>query len=268
MDGAIRRLAGKVLHSKPTLFVRSRLNRLIFHGRRYECPICGAKLRKYLPYGRRNALLERMHVVGGGRREHGLCPVCGSLDRERLLYLFLCRETDIFSRPVRLLHVAPERPLERLFRASSRIEYITADKFRNSVAVKMDITSMPFPDMCFDAVLCNHVLEYVADEVTALKECYRVLKPGGWAIIQEQIAESLEITYENPALVSAADRLAEYGDGDHVRLYGRDYARRMERGGFAVKVFDWSTEPEGFGLPENRYGLLERESVFFLRRPL
>ena len=94
------------------------------------------------------------------------------------------------------------------------------------------------------------------------------LKPGGWAIIQEQIAESLEITYENPALVSAADRLAEYGDGDHVRLYGRDYARRMERGGFAVKVFDWSTEPEGFGLPENRYGLLERESVFFLRRPL
>jgi SAM-dependent methyltransferase len=203
-----------------------------------------------------------MNVLGAGLRPNARCPVCGSLDRDRLLYLYLLHKTSLFTQPLKLLHIAPERPLERILRRQGRLDYVTSDLLRDDVMVKADLKDLPFPDDSFDAVICNHVLEYIRDERKAISEIRRVLRPGGWAILQEQIALALETTYEKPEHLSPSEQYAAYGEPGHVRLYGKDYARRIEEAGFRVEVFQWSTEDEAFGGRRNTFGLLEGESVF------
>jgi SAM-dependent methyltransferase len=216
----------------------------------------------FLPYGDDHPVFAKMRVLGAGRRPNARCPVCGSLDRDRLLYLYLLHKTSTFLKPVKLLHVAPERPLERIFRRQRRIDYVTSDLSRDDVMVKADLINLPFPSNSFDAVICNHVLEYLADDRRAMAEIHRVLRPGGWAILLEQIALALDTTYQESRRLTRSEQYAVYGEPGHVRLYGKDYHKRIEEVGFRVEVFQWSTEDESFGVPGNTFGLLEGESVY------
>jgi SAM-dependent methyltransferase len=240
----------------------SLLRRVYHYGHRYECPFCHAHLRRFLPYGDDHPVLREKKVLGAGRRPNASCPVCGSLDRDRLLYQYLRHKTSIFHTPLKLLHMAPERGLQEILAGQDQIDYVTADLSRDDVMVKADLNNLPFPAGEFDAVICNHVLEYLADDRRALSEILRVLKPGGWAIIQEQIALTLETTYEESGPLTREEQYALYGEPGHVRLYGKDYHTRIEKAGFRVEVFRWSAGDEGFGGPENRLGLLEGECVY------
>jgi ubiquinone/menaquinone biosynthesis C-methylase UbiE len=152
------------------------------------------------------------------------------------------------------------------FESLPEIEYVTADLDRPDVQLKMDLTNIELPDARFDAIICCHVLEHVVDDHKAISELYRVLKPGGWAILQVPISPN-SATYEDCSIVEPSEQERAFGQQGHVRIYGMDYLDRLQRAGLTVKVFRWQSESERFGGRENIFGLIENEPLFFARRP-
>lgn len=240
---------------------------LAYSGDRLACPFCHRQFRRMIPRGLKHAVLAEKQVIGSGYRPDAFCPGCLSYDRERLVYLYLKNKTDVLSRPVKLLHVAPERQLEKVFRHTPTIDYLTGDLFAEVVDVKLDVTAMQFPDDTFDVTLCNHVMEHVPEDRKAMSEILRTLKPGGFALIQTPISKVLEATFEDFSVTSEAEKEVAFGQKDHCRIYAHDYRARLASAGFQVEVFDWMKEPEGFGNPENRFALNPEEMVFICRKP-
>jgi len=143
--------------------------------------------------------------------------------------------------------------------------YITADIESPLAKVKMDIHKMPFADRSFDVVLCNHVLEHVDNDIVAMQEIHRVLRPGGFAILQVPFFSPVpEITIEDPAITSPRDREIHFGQDDHVRKFGKDYAARINRSGLLAM-------PDAFAqeiIDAGRYGISRNEIVYKSIRPL
>jgi len=249
--------------SRLKLFIR----KLRFYGWKYECPICDSGIRKLRPFGYKFPVLEEKQVIGGGFRPNAQCPVCKATDRERLLYLYLSRQTRLFIEKVKLLHVAPEPALCSIIKNYSNIDYLTADIISDKVMVKMDITDIDYPDESFDVIICNHVLEHIIDDRKAMSELYRVLKPGGWGIVQVPISLSLQQTFEDASVTTSSEREIVFGQSDHVRIYAMDYLQRLIDCGFQTSQFKWWSDAEFVG-QNNKYGLLENESVFQISKPL
>lgn len=239
---------------------------MMYFGSRYHCPICDSHLCKLRPYGVDSAALANKGIVGGGYRINARCPVCYSTDRDRLLYLYLSRKTDLLSLPAKLLHVAPEGHLSTLLSQHNNIDYLTADLNSNTAMAKMDITQISYPNHSFDVILCNHVLEHISDDTQAMSELYRVLKPSGWGILQVPMSLTLKQTYEDPTKVTPAQRLEAFGQEDHVRIYAMDYVNRLEAAGFEVKPFQWWRHEVDFGGLDNQSGLLKNETLFFVTK--
>jgi len=217
-------------------------------GSQVACPCCDGHFRKFLP-------------TQGGRRENARCPKCGSLERHRLLWLYLRERTSIFTDELKVLHFAPEYAFQRNLRSMLNLDYISADIGSPFAAISTDITSIPLQDDSFDVDLCNHVLEHVLDDHTALKELFRVLRSGGWAILQSPIDNTRDETFEDPQVVEPEDRERIFGQHDHVRIYGRDYKARLERAGFGVNQDSFSHELEHETV--RRYGLADDQDIFF-----
>ncbi len=200
----------------------------IYKGNNVSCPVCEKKFKKFLPYG-----------YGKANKDNRLCPYCLSLERHRLLWLYLNEKTDFFSSEKKVLHIAPEQPFIKKFKNLTNIDYTTADLYSPVVDVKTDIRNMIFKDNEFDVVICNHVLEHIDDEQKAMKEILRVMKPGAWAILQVPVDYSLNETFEDPDIKTAKEREKYYGQYDHVRQYGKDYPERLRQAGFKVKEDDF-----------------------------
>jgi SAM-dependent methyltransferase len=193
-----------------------------YYGTGRFCPVCGRSSRRFRPFG----------VV---RREDAQCPHCGSLERHRLLWLYVSGRTDLFDgRPKKVLHVAPEPCFRRRFRQRIGDGYITADLFDATAMVKMDIMDINYPDQSFDVIYCSHVLEHVRDDRKAMREFHRVLRNTGWAILLVPITAAR--TLEDPAITTPEGRLRAFGQSDHLRRYGPDYADRLREAGFRVTV--------------------------------
>lgn len=220
-----------------------------YGGDRFEDPIDGRTYRKMLPYG-----------YEGRQRENALAPASLSLERHRLLWLYLKEETDFFTAPHKMLHVAPEQCFYGRFRKMKNLDYLTADLDSPIADVKMDIHDIQYPDNTFDVILCNHVLEHVRDDIQCMSELCRVLSPGGLAIMQVPLDPELEITDEDPDLEDPEERKRRFGQYDHVRLHGQDYPERLRKAGFKVKAVDYSRKltPEQF----DRYQLPEGEMLY------
>ena len=217
----------------------------------YYCPICETWLKCYQDY----VFVEPWHDQK--------CPRCGSLARHRAAWLLFISTTDLLnSRPKRILHIAPESCLERKLRALPHVEYLSGDLDGRNAMAMLDITSMDFGDAVFDVICCSHVLEHVRDDRRAMTEFYRVLKPGGWALVVVPI--SGDQTFEDPAVTDSAERLRLFGQEDHVRTYGFDVQERLSEAGFSVSRFTFSDVSAGMS---ECYGLHE-DSLFLCAKSL
>ena len=193
---------------------------IFYVGKNVECPICNHPYRSFLPYGRINP------------RPNALCPNCLSLERHRLIWLYLHDKTNFFSAKLKVLHIAPEPCFMKPFEKLHGEGYITADIESPLAKVKMDIHQIPFGENHFDAVLCNHVLEHVQNDIKAMSEINRVLKPGGWAILQVPFFHPIpEVTFEDNSITDPRAREKAFGQDDHVRKFGKDYSKRIEQAG-------------------------------------
>ena len=152
-----------------------------------------------------------------------------------------------------------------LIKNNSNIDYLTADLCSNAVMVKMDLTEINYPDESFDMIICNHVLEHIIDDRKAMDELYRILNPGGCAILQVPISLSLDKTYEDSSVTTPSEREKIFGQSDHVRIYAIDYLDRLKESGFQVTSFKWWNDEE-FSSLNNKFGLLQHENVFLVAK--
>lgn len=230
------------------LFLRA----LLFLGTRYKCPCCGWRIRAF--------------TIGGGAlktRDLGYCPRCNSKSRHRRDWLYLRDNTNLFSDDLKLMHVSPKYSFSRKLAKRNNIHYFGVDlSHRRHVSSFMDITNSAFQSSVFDAVICIHVLEEVPDDLRAMEELHRVLKPGGWAFISVPIQLD-QGTYEDSEFTSPEERMLAFGEAAHVRVYGLDLQQRLENSGFAVSV-DFGTDiPAGI---QEAFGIKDDENIFFCQK--
>ena len=228
---------------------------LLYRGRKYTCPVCGRSFRKFLPYG---------YVTP---RENALCPSCLALERHRLLWLFLEKETDLFQSHPKLLHIAPEvcimRHLKPHYKAC-KDRYVTADLESPLADLHFDVEAIPLADNSFDVILCNHLLEHVTDDRKALAELHRILRPKGWGILLSPVDLSRATTFEDDTITDPEERTRIFGQYDHRRIYGRDYVERLREAGFEAEQIDYRNHFEQ-ALVE-RYALPE-DLIYMVRKP-
>jgi SAM-dependent methyltransferase len=222
---------------------------IFYIGNKVTCPICTKSFRKFLPYGRINP------------RPNALCPNCLSLERHRLIWLYLNKKTNFFTQKLHVLHIAPEGCFINRFQKQHGDGYITADIESPLAKVKMDIHQIPFSENTFDVILCNHVLEHVQDDIIAMSEIKRVLKPGGFSILQVPFFHPVtEKTFEDFTIKDPKEREKLFGQDDHVRKYGTDYPTRIERAGLkaiADQFVNELSEDE-----QHRFGLAKGEVIY------
>lgn len=234
-----------------------------YRGHTYHCPICNFNTDRWFPIGIDNQVNIEKKIIGAGRRDAG-CFVCHATDRDRLLFLFLKNNLNVFNNSNQnILHIAPEKPIAKIFKQKGFKNYICGDKHEkgysySSNVLDLDISSLQFDIETFDLIICNHVLEHVIDDQKAMRELYRVLKPHGSAILQVPYSPLLEVSYENHA-VEEKDREKHFGQHDHVRVYGLDYFDKLRNAGFKVeKINLYNTFPN--------CGLNPKEDVIFCKK--
>lgn len=222
-------------------------------GDKFTDPIDGKSFKSMLPYGYET------------QRNNVLSPSTLSLERHRLLWLYLNEQTDFFkpelvsgsditsTKKIRLrdtemnsalkvLHFAPEQAFYKLFRNQKNLDYTTTDLFSPLADVKADICNLPFDDNQYDVILCNHVLEHIPDDTKAMQELYRVLKPGGMAILQIPQDLKRATTFADDSITDQKERAKIFGQYDHVRIYGRDYFDKLRSIGFKVIEEDYTNK--------------------------
>lgn len=200
----------------------------LYKGNTYTDPIDGKSYKKFLPYGYET------------QRENVLSPSTLSLERHRLLWLYLKNETTFFTTPQNVLHFAPEQAFYKRFRSLEHLDYTTTDLNSPLADVKADICNLPFQDNAYDFILCNHVLEHIPDHHKAISELYRVLKSGGTAILQVPQETERATTFEDDSITDAKERAKIFGQYDHVRVYGLDYFDILRSHGFKVDAIDYT----------------------------
>ena len=228
-------------------FYLTPLLRVLFKGNKFIDPIDGSSYSKFLSYGYRSI------------RKNALCPGTLSLERHRLLWLYLDNETNILKSNLKVLHVAPEQIFFKKFKKFNHWNYLTFDINSPIADIKGDLKSMKFKDESFDLVICNHVLEHIEDDKMALEEIYRVLNINGIAILQVPININRKKTFEDSKITSQYDREKYFGQYDHVREYGIDYKERIEQVGFQVEMINYSDNFSEEMII--RYGLLKNDLI-------
>jgi predicted SAM-dependent methyltransferase len=216
-----------------------------FAGLARTCPIC----RYHGPF----------ISVGHPPRWAARCVGCGARERHRLLHLWVKRDGGDRLAGKRILHFAPEKIVIRRMRGNPLYE--TADLMQAGVTHRVDITNVALPDASYDVVMAHHVLEHIPDDRAAMRELFRLLKPGGVALLTVPINPTRAETYEDKAITEPVARWAHFSAHDHVRYYGMDFADRLRAAGFVVDTFRLGPDEEV------RYGLLRDEWLTIATRP-
>lgn len=202
----------------------------LYRGNRYTDPIDGKSYRKFLDYGYVKI------------RSNVLSPGTLSLERHRLFWLYLNRETDFFKAKLKVLHFAPEQAFYKRFRKLDNLDYTTTDLNSPLADVKADICQLPFADDQYDFIICNHVLEHIPNDLQAMREIYRVLSPGGTAILQVPYEADRQETFQDDSITDPEERSRIFGQYDHVRVYGMDYFDRLRGVGFETEACDYTAQ--------------------------
>lgn len=228
-------------------FTAYRFRGLRHRGYAVECPCCGGTFSEFLPY------LDKQNV---------LCPSCDSLERHRLLWLYLMNEMPIYSEHLKILHFAPEYILQKRLRRLKNLDYLSVDLFSPlAMQTGVDILNLPFDENSYDLILCSHVLAHVSDDRKALREMKRVLKTTGTLILltgETPNGQTTTLEYEN--VNSAEERLKLYGRSDRFRIYGSDFAQRCEKEGFSVKLVKYAEQfPDEV---RTQFGLSTKDTIY------
>jgi SAM-dependent methyltransferase len=228
---------------------------ILYRGNKVECPVCERSFSKFLSYGSNVA-----------HRENVLCPYDLTLERHRLMWLYLTRKTDFFSaESLKVLHIAPEQCFLTLFKKQKNLDYTTADLVSPIADIHFDLHDIPLEDNQYDVIFCNHVMEHVDDPIRCMSELNRVMKSGGWAIMQVPQDMSRAETYEDKSITSPEEREKHFWQKDHVRLFGKDYPSYLEKAGFKVEEFDLNTEFDATEVVKFR--LMKKEILYIARKP-
>ena len=226
---------------------------ILYKGNNVECPVCQKHFRTFLPYGYVN------------QRENVLCPYDLTLERHRLMWLYLKNESVFFTKSnLDVLHIAPEQCFYKLFKNQKNINYLTGDLESPLADLHFDLHNIPLEENKFDVVFCNHVLEHVTDAKKCMSELYRVMKPGGFGIFQVPQDFTREKTYEDPSIISPEEREKHFWQYDHVRLFGLDYPEWLRSVGFKVEEYK---AQENFNQQQfERYRLMKKENLYIARK--
>lgn len=222
-------------------------------GNNYTDPIDGKSFKTFLPYGY------------GNQRNNVLSPSTLSLERHRLLWLYLKNETNFFSSKLKVLHFAPEQAFYKRFRKLENLDYTTTDLNSPLADIKADICNLPFEDDSYDVILCNHVLEHIPDDTKAMQELYRIMKPNGWGIFQIPQDLNRDKTFEDNSITDKKERAKIFGQYDHVRVYGRDYFDKLRSIGFTVEAVDYTVTFSTETI--TRYSLAKGELIPLVKKP-
>lgn len=245
MYKAVKKLALTVVPKrfllKNELFFRS-LFAINYRGKNHTCNICTHSLKRFI-------------VIDDG---DVLCPFCGSRARTRRLYDILTTEKLLSGR---ILHFSPSRSLYRVLSKEKSIDYVSTDFEDEFIAThRYDITAIDCPDNSFDLIICYHILEHIEDDSAAMRELFRVLKPGGACLVQTPFKEGTDV-YEDFSITSKEGRLKAFGQDDHVRIYSVDgLLQRLKTNKFTVSKQKEFKEDTRFGFTP--------ETVLFLKKPV
>lgn len=227
---------------------------LLYKGNKVECPVCEKSFSKFLSYGSDVA-----------HRENVLCPYDLTLERHRLMWLYLKGHSNFFTaEKLDVLHIAPEQCFHKKFKQQTNLNYLTGDLVSPIADMHFDLHEIPLEDNRFDVIFCNHVMEHVDDALQCMKELHRVMKPGGWGIMQVPQDTTRDVTYEDPNITSPEEREKHFWQKDHVRLFGMDYPDWLRNAGFSVEVFDKESKIGKDMI--NRYRLMEKEILYIVHK--
>ncbi|MEO8568838.1 MAG: methyltransferase domain-containing protein [Ginsengibacter sp.] len=249
-------LSTKQKESLGILFVIANKARLVFlrwkyRGNKVYCACCGSHFRAFAPFG-------------NIKRKNAWCPKCESLERHRLLSMYFKNKTDIYSKPLRVLHIAPEIAFFNHLSAQKNLDYNPVDIYPHLYpkgTKYLDVLNNKLPDNTFDVIICNHVFQYIEEDRKAMKELHRIMKHGGWGIMQVPYDKKRNVTYEDTSITDPSEREKAFGLKEHVRFYGLDYGDRLREAGFDVTVEDYTAE---FSDEENfKYGFWQGDPIFF-----
>lgn len=202
---------------------------LVYKGNKVDCPVCEKSFNKFLSYGSKVA-----------HRENVLCPYDLTLERHRLMWVYLKDTSNFFQEEkLKVMHIAPEQCFYSKFKKQTNLEYTTGDLLSPLADIHFDLHKIPLEDNLYDVIFCNHVLEHVADDHKCMTELNRIMKSGGWGIFQVPIDTSRAETYEDASITSPEEREKHFWQYDHLRLYGMDYPAKLEAAGFEVEVYDY-----------------------------
>lgn len=206
--------------------------------KKLKCPICGHEASKFDKF-------TGEYYILGELKDHftrnAICPSCRSDMRHRFIYKFLLEKTNFSTSPLRMIHFAPEKWLSKKICCMDNIDYTPVDispiDFDFLNVQHADINQLPFEDESFDALIMIHVLEHIRDDTKAIQEMYRVLKPGGWAVIA---VPTIEGETHSDLTLSADRREKMYGIDEHFRLYGTDLVKKLDTAGLNTELFEFS----------------------------
>jgi SAM-dependent methyltransferase len=218
----------------------------LYLGNKVFCPLCEGSFRTFLPFGNE-------------RRPQALCPRCHTVERHRLLWLYLQEQVKIEERPLHVLHMAPEPILQKRLQNLSNLTYRSADLTSPVAMDHVDLQALPYASASFDLILCSHVLAHVPQDKLALQELRRVLRPDGQLLLQSRLHPQ-EKTLEVPTALTAHQRAKAYGQADRFRNYGQDFAQRVVSQGFSVKEVEYALSRTAE--EQARLGLGQGERIF------
>ena len=240
-------------------------------GNKRKCYVCGKTLGRFTKFKGGLAYfpewIVKLDMIGSDVENFG-CPYCHCIDRERHLFMYFDKLKVWDSiKGSHILHFAPEPNLSKRIEGHAPANYVRGDLFpANPTIRKIDATAIDFPDACFDIVLANHVLEHIPDYTRAIREVYRVLRPGGFAILQTPFSKRLQKNFEDQGINTEDLRLYFYAQRDHVRVFSEhEFLQSLQEAGFALafaKHADFFTDEESY-----YYGVNKREDFIRVLKP-
>jgi SAM-dependent methyltransferase len=225
--------------------------RIKYAGNNVVCTCCKSRFREFAPFG-------------DNRRKNAWCPKCESLERHRLLWMYFENKTNLYTSPLKVLHIAPETVFFHLFKKQKNIDYLPGDIYAHlypNGTVYFDLLNHNLPDNSFDVIICNHVFQYIEDDKKAMKSIYNLMKKGGWGIMQVPIDTSRKVTYEDNSITDPLEREKAFGLKEHVRYYSYDYADKLRNAGFDVAVDDYTAEFTDQEI--HKYGFWKGDAVYY-----